>query len=439
MLPASPESPASPPGHRVPRGAREAATFVFFLALALVATRPLGRDLFGQMPVGPDPLIDLWTVDWISGHLLSPDLFGGNIFHPFPSAVLYSDLSLGTAVLVAPLRPLLRDPVPAYNVSLLLALAFGGWAFARLATALTGRTDAGLLAGTLAAFGSHQMAHVYHLNLASTGFIALFVLGLLRLYERPGPGPVLLAGPIFWAMEDSPQVLRFYRDWIADAPNELTTIVVHRRAPSIPIIPAELQGRQVVTIGVCYTGPIEDAERVVQPMREFGSPLLDLCRPSRFTDLQAMFDTSAPPGWWYYFRSCDVAELSDGVIDILAEHAPKMKSPVNFFPIFQLGGAVARVDDDETPFNGRKSGHSINLNATTVSAEGFDEERAWSRGVWEALVPYHAGVYVNFLVEEGEERVREAYGPVKYDRLKALKRKYDPGNLFRLNQNIRPD
>ncbi|HVQ32186.1 MAG TPA: hypothetical protein VMV21_21480 [Vicinamibacteria bacterium] len=108
--------------------AREAATFVFFLALAFVATRPLGRDLFGQMPAGPDPLIDLWTVDWISGHLLSPDLFGGNIFHPFPGSVLYSDLSLGTAVLVAPLRPLLRDPVPVYNVSLLLAV--GLWPLA---------------------------------------------------------------------------------------------------------------------------------------------------------------------------------------------------------------------------------------------------------------------------------------------------------------------
>jgi hypothetical protein len=116
-----------------------------------------------------------------------------------------------------------------------------------------------------------------------------------------------------------------------------------------------------------------------------------------------------------------------------------MKSAVNTFPIFHLGGAVARVGDDETPFNGRQAGHTININATTVTAEGFDEERAWSRGLWEALTPYHTGVYVNFLLDEGEERIRQAYGPAKYDRLKALKTKYDPGNLFRLNQNIPPD
>ena len=176
---------------------RSLLAFLFYLALAAVFTRPLVRDLTGTMPVGPDPLIDLWTVDWISGHLLSRDLFGGNIFHPFEGAVLHSDLSLGTAVLVAPLRAFVHDPVPLYNVALLVALAFSGWAFAELGRALSGRTDAGLLAGVLAAFGSHQMYHVYHLNLLSTGFIALFVLGLLRIFDAPGVGPAVLCGVSF--------------------------------------------------------------------------------------------------------------------------------------------------------------------------------------------------------------------------------------------------
>jgi hypothetical protein len=197
MLPAVPEPPTSDARRYSGTVAREVLCFTFFLALALLATRPLGRDLLGQMPAGSDPLIDLWTVHWISGHLFSPDLFGGNVFHPFPGAVLYSDLSLGTAVLVAPLRPVLRDPVAIYNAGLLLALAFGGWAFALLGRALTGRVDAGLLTGVLAAFGSHQMYHVYHLNLVSTGFVALFVLGVLRLFERPGPGAVILSGVSF--------------------------------------------------------------------------------------------------------------------------------------------------------------------------------------------------------------------------------------------------
>jgi FAD/FMN-containing dehydrogenase len=265
--------------------------------------------------------------------------------------------------------------------------------------------------------------------------------GIVTEFEfRLNPlGPTVVAGPIFWPMEDSPQVLRFYRDWIADAPDELTTIVVHRKAPPLAAVPPHLHGRPVVAVTVCYAGPIEDGERIVRPLRRFGTPLLDLCAPKPFVDHQAMFDPSFPSGYWYYFRSCDVAELSDEVIDITAEHAMRLRSPLTAFPIFHLGGAIARVGEDETVFSGRRAGHTFNINATTATTEGFDEEREWARTFWTALAPHHTSVYVNFLMEEGEDRVRQAYGAAKYDRLKALKAKYDPTNLFRLNQNIRPD
>ncbi|MGH2357595.1 MAG: FAD-binding oxidoreductase [Candidatus Limnocylindria bacterium] len=264
--------------------------------------------------------------------------------------------------------------------------------------------------------------------------------GIVTEFEfRLNPvGPIVLAGPIFWPMQDSPQVLRFYRDWITDAPDELTTIVVHRMAPPLPSVPVELHGKPVVIVACCYAGPIEDGEKAIRPLREFGSPLLDLCHETRFVDHQAMFDASLPSGWWYYFRSCDVAELTDEIIDITAEHSLRIKSLINTFPIFQLGGAVSRVGDDETVFNGRRAGHTFNINATTATRDGFDEEREWSRGLWTALAPYHTSVYANFLMDEGEDRIRQAYGADKFDRLKALKRKYDPDNLFRLNQNIRP-
>jgi hypothetical protein len=252
-------------------------------------------------------------------------------------------------------------------------------------------------------------------------------------------GPTVLAGPIVWPMEDSPKVLRFYRDWIADVPDDLTTIVVHRKIPPFPIFPSDLHGRQAVMVISCYAGPVEEGERVLRPLRSFGSPLLDLCVPTPYLAHQAMFDPSFPRGRWYYFRACDVAALSDEVIDITAEHALRMQSPVNAFPIFQLGGALARPDDGETAFSGRSAGHTFNINAATETREGFDEEREWSRQFWTALAPYHTSVYVNFLMDEGEERVRQAYGPERYDRLKALKRRYDPDNFFRLNQNIPPD
>jgi FAD/FMN-containing dehydrogenase len=265
--------------------------------------------------------------------------------------------------------------------------------------------------------------------------------GIVTEFEfRLNPvGPIVLSGPVFWPMENSANVLRFYRDWIEDVPDELTTLVVHRHAPALPFIPTELHGKPVVAVICCYAGPVEEGEKVIRPMREFGSPALDLCVAQPFVQLQSMFDPSFPSGWWYYFRSADLAELSDSVIDIVADRAMQMTSPLTAFPIFHLGGAIARVGEDEMAFSGRSAGHTININATTATSEGFDEEREWSRSFWSALEPYHTGVYVNFLMEEGPERVRAAYGASKYDRLVGLKRRYDPDNFFRLNQNIKPN
>ena len=252
-------------------------------------------------------------------------------------------------------------------------------------------------------------------------------------------GPIVMAGPVFWRMEDSPQVLRFYRDWIAEAPDDLMTIVIHRKAPPLDFIPPELHGERVVAVVACYAGPVEEGERVLKPLKTFGSPVLDLCEPKPYLEHQGMFDPSFPHGRWYYMRACDIAELSDEVIDITVEHAMQIRSPLTAFPIWQMGGAVGRVADDATAFTSRGAGYTFNLTSMTDGPEGFEEERQWTRDFFSALAPHQMGVYVNFLMEEGEDRIRDAYGPAKYDRLKALKRAYDPGNLFRLNQNVRPD
>jgi len=251
-------------------------------------------------------------------------------------------------------------------------------------------------------------------------------------------GPVVVAGPVFWPMDDAPEVLRFYRDWIADCPDELMTIVVQRRAPALPVVPADLVGKLVVAVVACYAGPVEDGERVVRPLKEFGSPVLDLCEPKPYLAHQQMFDPSFRHGWWYYVRSCDVAELTDDVLDIVVEHGRQITSPVSSIALWQMGGAVARVGDSETAFNGRDAGFTFNINGNSQTVEGFEAERQWARDYWSALAPHHTSVYVNFLMEEGEDRVRQAYGAEKYDRLKTLKRKYDPTNFFRLNQNIKP-
>jgi hypothetical protein len=265
--------------------------------------------------------------------------------------------------------------------------------------------------------------------------------GIVTEFEfRLNPvGPTVLAGPIVWAMEDSPKVLRFYREWIKEVPDELTTIVTHRRVLAVPTIPEELHGKHVVIVGTCYAGPVDEGESVLKPLREFGAPLLDGCVPMPFTKHQAILDPSFPHGWWYYIRSCNLAELTDEVIETLVDHGLRIASPVTVFSIFHLGGAVALVGEDETAFGGRDAGHTVNVIGITVTGEGFEQEREWARGLWTGPQPHHQNVYVNFLMEEGEDRIREAYGGAKYDRLKALKRKYDPNNFFRLNQNISPD
>ena len=252
-------------------------------------------------------------------------------------------------------------------------------------------------------------------------------------------GPTVLAGPIIWPIEESPKVLRFYRDWIAEAPDELMTIVVQRKLLPLPFLPPELHGQLVLSIGCCYAGAAEKGEEVVRPLRQFGSPLLDLCKPKPYLTHQAMFDATFPHGWWYYVRSCDVAELGDDVIDVMVEHGSRIVSPVTSVALWQMGGAVRRVGESETAFNNRDAGFTFNINGNSKTAEGFDAERAWARTYWSALEPHHTSVYVNFLMDQGEEAIRLAYGPDKYDRLKALKRRYDPDNFFRLNQNIPPD
>src|SRR5919107_1943175 len=164
--------------------------------------------------------------------------------------------------------------------------------------------------------------------------------GIVTQFEfRLNPvGPIVLAGLIFWPMEESPNVLRFYREWIAEAPDELMTIVVHRKAPPLPFVPLELHGKLVVSVVCCYAGPVEDGEKAVKPLKAFGSPVPDLCVPKPFLAHQAMFDLSFQHGWWYYMRACDVAELTDEVIDITVDHSLRINSPLTAFPIWQRGG-----------------------------------------------------------------------------------------------------
>jgi FAD/FMN-containing dehydrogenase len=258
-------------------------------------------------------------------------------------------------------------------------------------------------------------------------------------YRLHPVGPIVLAGVMLHPAAKAREVLRFYRDFIGTAPDELTTIVVLRMAPPAPFLPPWVHGQPVVVIGACYAGSVEEGERVVAPLRRFGEPLVDLIRPTPYVSHQALFDPTAPHGLGYYWKSEYVPSLSDALIDTLAERAWGVPTPESYTIIFHLGGAVGRQDPEGSAFEDRRAAHAVNIDAVWSEPARASACIAWTRELWEAVRPYSTGrVYVNFLGEEGQDRVRAAYGEAKYERLRALKRKHDPTNFFRLNQNIRP-
>ncbi len=253
-------------------------------------------------------------------------------------------------------------------------------------------------------------------------------------------GPSVLAGPILWDATDTTEVLRFYRDFIRDAPDELGTVVRFGTAPPLPVIPEHLHRRPVLLIGTCYAGPIEDGEQVLRPLRACRTPLLDLVGPTPYVGFQSALDSTVVHGWNYYWKSTYLPELRDDLIDVIAEHAFSCSSPRSYVALFNPTGAVSRVAEDRTAFGNRHASHAITLDAVWRPGEDFgDRDTAWVRGFFAALGRFREGVYVNFLGgDEDPDRVREAYGDSVYDRLVDVKTTYDPDNIFHHNQNIRP-
>jgi FAD/FMN-containing dehydrogenase len=255
-------------------------------------------------------------------------------------------------------------------------------------------------------------------------------------------GPTVVAGPVFWAAEDTTDVLRFYRDFVADAPDELMTIVRLGTVPPLPVVSDELHFRPAIAVVSCYAGPVEDGARAVRALRHFGRPLVDLVGPTLYVDHQRSVDDTVPHGWHYYWKGTNLTTLSDAVIEILAEHAYRATSPRSYAAVFHMGGAVARAPRGATAYPGRDVGHTMSIDAVWLPDQAdtvAPVETAWARACFDALEPHRAGVYVNFLdSDDGGDRVREAYGDANYRRLVEVKAEYDPENVFRNNKNVRP-
>ncbi|HEU0297798.1 MAG TPA: FAD-binding protein, partial [Longimicrobium sp.] len=251
-------------------------------------------------------------------------------------------------------------------------------------------------------------------------------------------GPQVTGGMAFYPAARAGEVLRFYRGWMEDAPGDLCALCNLLLLPPAPFVPPPLVGAPVAAIAVCHAGPAEDARRDLAPLAELGEPLIDRIAPMPYARLQRMYDAAGVFGRHSYGRSGHLPALADAVVDALAAGGSGVESPFSIVMVSSLGGAVARVGDQETAFGRRGTAFDVAVTAVWEDPAAFARHRAWVDGVWRAVRPCTDGVYVNELGDEGPARVRQAYTPGAWERLAALKARWDPENVFRINQNIPP-
>jgi FAD/FMN-containing dehydrogenase len=251
-------------------------------------------------------------------------------------------------------------------------------------------------------------------------------------------GPEILAGPIVYPLAAGRDLLRFYRDFVAKAPDELSVWGVLRKAPPLPFLPAEVHGTDVILLAACYAGDMAAGEKALAPLRQFGKPIADAIGPHPYTGFQAAFDPLLTPGARNYWKSHFMAELSDEALDLLLRSAAAVPDPQTEIFIAQMGGATSKVPEEATAYGHRDATFIVNVHGRWTDPTKDKACIAWCREAFEALKPHAmGGAYVNFMTEEEQGRLTESYGD-NYMRLVKLKGRYDPQNLFHLNQNIRP-
>jgi FAD/FMN-containing dehydrogenase len=251
-------------------------------------------------------------------------------------------------------------------------------------------------------------------------------------------GPEVLSGLVIHPLASAREVLRFYRDFLPTTPEEFACWFVLRLAPPLPFLPPEWHGKTILALAMCWSGDIAEGERVAAPLRGFGKPLADVVGRAPYADWQTALDPLLTPGFRNYWKSHDFRELSDGLIDVLLAYAGKIPDPNSEIAYAQLGGAISEVPQQATAYGHREAQFAMNVHGRWADEEMDEACIGWARDLFKSAAPFATGaVYVNFMTQDEGERVRAAYGS-NYERLVQLKRKYDPTNLFRLNQNIRP-
>lgn len=255
---------------------------------------------------------------------------------------------------------------------------------------------------------------------------------------RGQPVKTVYAGPTFWPLDQSVEVLKAYREFILKAPEGVNGFFAFLTIPPVPLFPATLHNMKVCGVMWCCTAPPAEAEKATKPMRSVGKPVLDHVGELPFPAVQSLFDGLYPPGLQWYWRADFVKELSDEAVARHAEHGAKLPSMHSTMHLYSLDGAAQRVGNTDTAFSYRDANWAQVIVGVDPDPANAAKITKWCKEYFDALHPYSAGgAYINFMMEEGQERVQAAFRN-NYARLAAVKKKYDPSNFFRVNQNIRP-
>jgi FAD/FMN-containing dehydrogenase len=294
--------------------------------------------------------------------------------------------------------------------------------------------DMVLAAGRFVTANEKEHADLFWAVRGGGGNFGVVTSFLFRLH----PVKMVNAGPTFWPLEQAPEVMKAYQDFILQAPEDVNGFFAFLTVPPVPLFPAELHMRKVCGIIWCSTAAPEKAERVTKEMRSVGTPLLDGVGPMPFPAVQALFDPLIPPGLQWYWRADFAKELSADAIAAHHEQARRMPVGLSQMHMYPINGAAHRVGPEDTAFSYRDANFSVVIVGIDAEPANAGAISTWCKEYFDAVHPYSAGgAYVNFMMEEGQERVMASYRG-NYARLALIKAKYDPTNLFRVNQNIRP-
>jgi len=263
--------------------------------------------------------------------------------------------------------------------------------------------------------------------------------GVVTSFEyRVHPVREIYGGPMLYELRDAATVLKFYRDFIRDAPEEFGGFPAWQIAPPLPFIPEDRHGEPFLIFVACWAGPIDQGEAALKPLREVAPVVADGVGPMPYPALNSAFDALVPPGLQHYWKANFVKELTDEAIDAHLEHGPKVPVVNSTVHIYPINGACHRVAPDATAFAYRDANFATVIAGMWPDPAENDDNIAWVRDFYEATAPHsEEGGYVNFMAGDDQERVKVNYRE-NYDRLVDVKRKYDPDNLFHLNQNIKP-